>query len=139
MSKAILIADSATIDLNPLQFHPTGSIMGRRKPAARSWRGAITVPHIRWFGIARQDTLTGIITKTKPSLFSLEKRLLPLKHALKNGGSGPATLSSFQPVPPPPGVFLVIRKVAFLRHTMPRPLGFGVLAWNFFLRIVGRL
>jgi len=31
-----------------------------------------------------------------------------------------------------------IRKVAFLRHTMPRPLGFGVLAWNLLLRIVRR-
>jgi len=30
-----------------------------------------------------------------------------------------------------------IKKVAFLRHTMPRPLGFGVLAWNRFLRMVG--
>jgi len=30
-----------------------------------------------------------------------------------------------------------IRKVAFLRHTMPRPLGFCVLAWNKLLRIVG--
>jgi uncharacterized cupin superfamily protein len=30
-----------------------------------------------------------------------------------------------------------IRKVAVLRHTMPRPLGFGVLAWNKLLRIVG--
>ncbi len=27
-----------------------------------------------------------------------------------------------------------IKKVAFLRHTMPRPLGFGVLAWNLFVR-----
>ena len=30
-----------------------------------------------------------------------------------------------------------IKKVAFLRHTMPRPLGFGVLAWNKLLRIIG--
>ncbi len=30
-----------------------------------------------------------------------------------------------------------IKKVAFLRHTMPRPLGLGVLAWNKLLRIVG--
>ena len=30
-----------------------------------------------------------------------------------------------------------IKKVAFLRHTMPRPLGLGVLAWNRLLRIVG--
>ena len=30
-----------------------------------------------------------------------------------------------------------IRKVAFLRHTMPRPMGYGVLAWNLLLRIVG--
>jgi len=29
-----------------------------------------------------------------------------------------------------------IKKVAFLRHTMPRPLGSGVLAWNLLLRIV---
>jgi uncharacterized cupin superfamily protein len=28
-----------------------------------------------------------------------------------------------------------IKKVAFLRHTMPRPLGFAVLAWNRLLRI----
>jgi len=31
-----------------------------------------------------------------------------------------------------------IRKVAFLRHTMPRPVGFGVLAWNSILRMVWR-
>src|SRR5436190_11186590 len=30
-----------------------------------------------------------------------------------------------------------IKKVAFLRHTMPRPFGFCVLAWNKFLRNVG--
>jgi hypothetical protein len=30
-----------------------------------------------------------------------------------------------------------IKKVAFLRHTMPRPLGFGLLAWNKLLQIVG--
>jgi uncharacterized cupin superfamily protein len=30
-----------------------------------------------------------------------------------------------------------ISKVAFLRHTMPRAAGFGVLAWNKFLRVVG--
>ncbi|HEY3043353.1 MAG TPA: cupin domain-containing protein [Vicinamibacterales bacterium] len=29
-----------------------------------------------------------------------------------------------------------IKKIAFLRHTMPRPLGFGVLAWNRLLRIM---
>jgi len=27
-----------------------------------------------------------------------------------------------------------IRKVAFLRHTMPKPAGYGVLAWNLLLR-----
>jgi uncharacterized cupin superfamily protein len=27
-----------------------------------------------------------------------------------------------------------IRKVAFMRHTMPRPAGYGVLAWNLLLR-----
>jgi uncharacterized cupin superfamily protein len=31
-----------------------------------------------------------------------------------------------------------IRKVAFLRHTMPRPMGLAVLAWNLFLRLVQR-
>ncbi len=31
-----------------------------------------------------------------------------------------------------------IRKVAFLRHAMPRPVGFGVLAWNLLLRLVWR-
>jgi uncharacterized cupin superfamily protein len=30
-----------------------------------------------------------------------------------------------------------IKKVAFLRHTIPRPFGFCVLAWNLLLRIVG--
>ena len=30
-----------------------------------------------------------------------------------------------------------IKKVAFLRHTMPRPFGLGVMAWNKFLQLVG--
>jgi uncharacterized protein len=30
-----------------------------------------------------------------------------------------------------------IKKVAFLRHTMPRPFGYGVLAWNLLLRLAG--
>lgn len=30
-----------------------------------------------------------------------------------------------------------IKKVAFLRHTMPRPFGYVVLAWNLFLRKIG--
>ncbi|HTY76935.1 MAG TPA: cupin domain-containing protein [Candidatus Bathyarchaeia archaeon] len=30
-----------------------------------------------------------------------------------------------------------IKKVAFLRHTMPSPMGLAVLAWNKLLRIVG--
>jgi uncharacterized protein len=31
-----------------------------------------------------------------------------------------------------------IKKVAFLRQTMPRPVGYGVRAWNLLLRIVRR-
>ena len=30
-----------------------------------------------------------------------------------------------------------IRKVAFLKHTMPQPLGLAVVAWNKLLRVVG--
>ena len=30
-----------------------------------------------------------------------------------------------------------IRKVAFLRHTMPRPLGLAVIAWNKLLQAIG--
>ena len=29
-----------------------------------------------------------------------------------------------------------IKKVAYLRHTMPRPAGYGVLAWNLLLRLL---
>lgn len=75
-----------------------------------------------------------------PSLFSLEKRLLPLKQALKNGASGAATLSFFRLERSPIGVFLAMSEKWLSSAThMPRPLGFGVLAWNLFLRIIGRL
>jgi uncharacterized protein len=30
-----------------------------------------------------------------------------------------------------------IRKIAFLRHTMPRPAGLAVIAWNRLLRLIG--
>jgi len=137
MSKSIVIAAAATADLEPAPVSPDWVLNGtpktRSKELARShdltsyvmvWD--CTAGRFNWH-YSKDETLVVIsgeafITNEKGD----ERRL------------GPGDIVFF-----PAGTSCTwrvadyIKKVAFLRHTMPRPLGFGVLAWNKLLRIVG--
>jgi uncharacterized protein len=140
MSKSILIADSATVDLKPASISGDciheGTPQTRSEELARSRDGTshtmvwdCTAGRFDWH-YNKDETL---VVLTGEAFISTEKGATE-----RRIGSGdivffPAGTSATWRVP------RYIRKVAFLRHTMPRPLGFGVLAWNLFLRLVGRL
>src|SRR5437899_2038256 len=85
-----------------------------------------TAVHFNWY-YYKYDTVVVISAEAFMTNDNVEERYL---------GPGdvvffPAGTSSTWRVP------RYIKKVAILRHTMPRPLGFGVLAWNLLRRIVG--
>ena len=136
MSKSIVIAAATTADLEPAPLTPDWVLNGlpetRSKKLARSHDGTshvmvwdCTAGHFNWH-YNKDETLVVIsgeafITNEKGE----ERRLGPGDIVFF-----PAGTSSTWRVP------RYIKKVAFLRHTMPRPLGSGVLAWNFLLRIV---
>ena len=137
MSKSIVIAAAATADLEPTPVTPAWVLNGtpetRSKKLARSHDRTSQV--VVWDCTAghfnchynKDETLVVIsgeafITNEKGE----ECRLGPGDVVFF-----PAGTSSTWRVPH------YIKKVAFLRHTMPRPLGFSVLAWNLLLRIVG--
>jgi uncharacterized cupin superfamily protein len=137
MSKSIVMANAATAELEPAPISPDWVLHGtpetRSKELARSrdltsyvmvWD--CTAGRFNWH-YSKDETLVVIsgeafITNEKGE----ERRLGPGDIVFFPAGS-----SSTWRVPS------YIKKVAFLRHTMPRPLGFGVLAWNKLLQIVG--
>ena len=138
MAKSIVIAAAATADLAPAPISPDWVLNGtpetRSKELARShdrtsyvmvWD--CTAGRFNWH-YSKDETLVVIsgeafITNEKGE----ERRLGPGDIVFFPAGSS----STWR-------VTDHIKKVAFLRHTMPRPLGFGVLAWNKLLQIVGR-
>jgi len=138
VSKSIVIAPTADADLRATPIMPDAVLNGtphtRSKELARShdrtshvmlWD--CTAGRFTWY-YSRDETLVvldgeAFITNDKGE----ERRI----------GTGdvvffPAGTSSRWYVPE------YIRKVAFLRQSMPRPIGFGVRVWNLMLR-VGRL
>ena len=137
MAKSIVIAAAATADLAPAPISPDWVLNGtpetRSKELARShdrtsyvmvWD--CTAGRFNWH-YSKDETLVVIsgeafITNEKGE----ERRLGPGDIVFFPAGSS----STWR-------VTNYIKKVAFLRHTMPRPLGFGVLAWNKLLQIVG--
>jgi len=138
MSKSIVIAATDTADLEATRISPGWVLNGRpetrSKQLARShdrtscavvWD--CTAGHFNWH-YNKDETL---VVLTGEAFISIEKG--------QERRIGPGDIVFF-----PAGtsatwrVTSYIRKVAFLRHTMPRPLGFGVLVWNFLLRIVAR-
>jgi uncharacterized cupin superfamily protein len=137
MPKAIVIAAAAAAALEPAPVSPDWVLNGtpetRSKELARSHDGTsyvmvwdCTAGRFNWH-YNKDETLVVIsgeafITNEKGE----ERRLGPGDIVFFPAG----TSSTWR-------VTKYIRKVAFLRHTMPRPLGFGVLAWNKLLRIVG--
>jgi len=137
MPKAIVIAAAGTADLEPAPVSPEWVLNGtpetRSKELARSHDGTsyvmvwdCTAGRFNWH-YNKDETLVVISGEAFITNEKGEERRL-----------GPGDIVFF-----PAGtsctwrVTKYIRKVAFLRHTMPRPLGFGVLAWNKLLRIVG--
>ena len=137
MSKSIVIAAAATADLAPAPVSPDWVLNGtpetRSKELARShdrtsyvmvWD--CTAGRFNWH-YSKDETLVVIsgeafITNEKGE----ERRLGPGDRVFFPAGSSCTWR-----------VTNYIKKVAFLRHTMPRPLGFGVVAWNKLLQIVG--
>jgi len=137
MSKSIVITTPATSDLKPAPVVPDWVLHGtpetRSRELARShdrtshavvWD--CTAGRFNWH-YNKDETLVVLTGEAFITNEKGEERLI---------GPGdvvffPAGTSSRWHVPK------YIKKVAFLRHTMPRPLGFGVLAWNLLLRVVG--
>lgn len=139
MSKSILIADSATVDLKPEPISSdwihNGKPETRSEELARSLDGTshtmvwdCTAGHFDWH-YNKDETLVVLTGEAfiSPKKGAEERRI----------GAGdivffPAGSSATWRVPH------YIRKVAFLRHTMPRPVGYGVRAWNVLFRILRR-
>src|SRR5438552_9570674 len=137
MSKSVLIAAATTADLNATPITRDCILDGKpetkSKKLARSHDGTsyvmvwdCTAGLFNWH-YNKDETLVVISGEAFIANEKGEERRL-----------GPGDIVFF-----PAGtsctwrVTKYIRKVAFLRHTMPRPFGFGVLAWNKLLRIVG--
>jgi uncharacterized cupin superfamily protein len=137
MPKSIVIAAADTADLAPAPVSPdwvlNGTPEARSKELARSHdRTAYvmvwdcTAGRFNWH-YSKDETVVVISGEAFVTNENGEERRL-----------GPGDIVFF-----PAGssstwrVTNYIKKVAFLRHTMPRPLGFGVLAWNKLLQIVG--
>jgi len=138
MSKSIVIAAASTADLTAAPVTPDWVINGvpktRSRKLARSrdrtsyvivWD--CTAGRFNWH-YDKDETLV---------VLSGEAFITNEKGEERRIGAGdvvffPAGTSSKWHVPE------YIKKVAVLRHTMPRPIGFGVLVWNLLLRIVWR-
>jgi uncharacterized cupin superfamily protein len=137
MSRAIMIAAADATDLEPAPIAPDWVLSGapetRSKELARShdrtsyvmvWD--CTAGRFNWH-YSKDETLVVI---SGAAVLSYEKG--EVRHI------GPGDIVFF-----PAGttctwhVTEYIKKVAVLRHTMPYPFGFAVLAWNKLLRIVG--
>jgi uncharacterized cupin superfamily protein len=136
MSISTVIAVANTADLAPTPISPDWVLEGtpetRSQELARShdltsfamvWD--CTAGRFKWH-YNKDETLVVLSGEAFITIDNAERRIGPGDVVFFPAGS-----SSTWRVPK------YIKKVAFLRHTMPRPFGFGVLAWNKFLRIVG--
>jgi uncharacterized cupin superfamily protein len=138
MSKSVLIAAATSADLVAQPISPDKIIEG--KPETRSKELARSYDRTSYAMV--WDCTAGRFTWD----YNKDETLVVLTGeafiSVDNGGAerriGPGDVVFFQAgssaawrVPK------YIQKVAFLRHPMPRPVGFCVLAWNLFLRIVG--
>jgi uncharacterized protein len=136
MSISTVIAVANTTDLPPTPISPDWVLEGtpetRSQELARShdltsfamaWD--CTAGRFKWH-YNKDETLVVLSGEAFITIDNGERRIGPGDVVFFPAGS-----SSTWRVPK------YIKKVAFLRHTMPRPFGFGVLAWNKFLRIVG--
>ena len=137
MSKAIVVAAAATADLEPAPVSPEWVLDGtpetRSKELARS--------HDRTSYVMVWDCTAGRFTwhyNKDETLVVISGEAFITNEKGEERRLGPGDIVFF-----PAGVSCTwrvtkyIRKVAFLRHTMPRPFGFGVLAWNKLLRMMG--
>jgi len=138
LSKSIVIASASTDDLRSSPVTPDWVING--KPETRSRELARsrdrTSYSMVWDCTAGRFTWHYNKDETLVVL-SGEAFITDEKGQERRIGAGdivffPAGTSSKWHVPE------YIRKVAFLRHPMPRPIGLGVLAWNLLLRLVWR-
>ena len=136
MSTSTVIAVASTTDLPPTPISPDWVLEGtpetRSQELARShdltsfamvWD--CTAGRFKWH-YNKDETLVVLSGEAFITVDKRERRIGPGDVVFFPAGS-----SSTWRVPK------YIKKVAFLRHTMPRPCGFGVLAWNKFLRIAG--
>jgi len=138
MARDIMIAAAAATDLQPAPISPDWILSGapetRSKELARShdrtsyvmvWD--CTAGRFNWH-YSKDETLVVISGAAVLSYEKGEERRI-----------GPGDIVFF-----PAGtsctwhVTEYIKKVAFLRHTMPHPLGLGVLVWNKLRQIMGR-
>jgi len=137
MSKSIVVAPATTADRTAGPVTPSWVLSG--KPETRSKELARS--HDRTSNVMAWDCTAGSFTwhyNKDEVLVVLEGEAFITNETGEERRIGPGDVVFF-----PAGtsskwhVPKYIRKVAFLRHTMPRPFGLAVLAWNLFLRIVG--
>ena len=137
MPKSIVMATAATADLEPEPIPPDWILAGtpeaRSKKLARShdWTSYVvvwdcTAGRFNWH-YSKDEALVVVSGEALITNGNGEaRRLLPGDLAFFPAGSSATWLVPDR-----------IRKVAVLRETMWRPLGFGLRAWNKLLRIVG--
>ena len=136
MSKSVLIATADTADLNATPVARDWILAG--KPETRS--KALARSHDRTSSVVVWDCTAGCFNWH----YNTDETLVVISGEAfindPNGGEhriGPGDIVFF-----PAGTSATwrvpnyIKKVAFLRHTMPRPFGFCVRAWNLLLRII---
>ena len=135
MSNSIMIAAAEAVNLHPAPITPNWILSGqpetRSKELARSKDGTsytmvwdCTAGQFNWH--YNKDEALVVVTDESFITFDgqEERRIAP-----GDAVFFPCGVSAKWRVPN------YIRKVAFVRHTMPRPAGYGVIAWNLFLRI----
>ena len=136
MSKLIVIANAHTAELEATLMSPDWVLSGR--PETRSKQLARS--HDRTSCAMVWDCTAGLFNwhyNKDETLVVISGEAFITNEKGEERRLGPGDIVFF-----PAGtsctwrVTKYIRKVAFLRHTMPRPFGFGVLAWNKLLRII---
>jgi len=136
MSNSIVIDVASTTDLQPFPISADWLLEGtpetRSKELARSYDLTsycvvwdCTAGRFKWH-YNKDETLVVLSGEAFITNDNEERRIGPGDVVFFPAGS-----SATWRVPK------YIKKVAFLHHTMPRPFGFGVLAWNKFLQTVG--
>ena len=127
---AVAFAAPADVELAPNPIHPDLDHRGQAAGAPGGSRKAPTAPRRSWRGPARPAASNGTMRSTRRCTLFRAKSWSPTRTATSIA-SGPGDMAFF-----PAGshsvwqVTKTVRKLAVCRHSMPRPFGFVLRAWN---------